>query len=335
MQVKQRPFGKTGLTVPHVIYGGGWVGGLLIRADEEVREAVLDKAYAAGIDWVDTAAAYGDGVSETVIGKWLAGRPVDKRPRLSTKFGVDISRGDFKDQMLRSVEASLERLGLDKVELIYLHNRIVEADRDRADARTNTLDEILGRGGAADAMDDLKARGWCDFTGITALGQPDAVKSVVEHKRFDAAQVYYNMLNPTAATASAGAGWNTTDFGGLLDACSAAGMGAMGIRIFAAGHLATTERHGREVPITSNTASDVEEARAKALQEVTRDDYGTPAETALRFGLACPLLSGIVVGIGEPDHLDQVLNAVDNGPLPEDVLVALEEVRASHAAFRK
>jgi aryl-alcohol dehydrogenase-like predicted oxidoreductase len=334
MQVKQNRFGDTGLTVPQVIYGGGWVGGLLIRADEEVREAVLDKAYAAGIDWVDTAAAYGDGVSETVIGQWLAKRPVDKRPRISTKFGVDITRGDFKDQMLRSVEASLERLGRDKVELIYLHNRIVKADRDRDDARTNTLDEMLGRGGAADVMDDLKVRGLCDFTGITALGQPDAVKSVVEHKRFDAAQVYYNMINPTAAGNSAGRGWNTTDFGGLLEACASAGMGVMGIRIFAAGHLATTERHGREVPITSNTESEAEEARAKAVQQVTRDDYGTPAETALRFGLACPLLSGIVVGIGEPDHLDQVLNAVDNGPLPDDVVAALDEVRGKDPAFR-
>lgn len=334
MSVKQNRFGGTGLTVPQVIYGGGWVGGFIIRADEEAREAVLDKAYDAGIDWIDTAAAYGDGKSETVIGQWLARRPVEKRPRISTKFGIDVTRGSFKDQMLRSVEASLERIGRDKVELVYLHNRIVNEDRDRPDARSNTLDEMLGRGGAADAMDELKARGLCDFTGITALGQPDAVKSVVEHKRFDAAQVYYNMINPTAAQGAAGPDWNTTDFGGLLEACDTAGLGVMGIRIFAAGHLATTVRHGREVPITDNTASSAEEARAVAVQEVTGDDFGTPAQTALRFGLACPLLSGIVVGIGEADHLAEALGAAKQGPLPDDVLEALDEVRAKHPAFR-
>jgi D-threo-aldose 1-dehydrogenase len=334
MSVKQSRFGGTGLTVPQVIYGGGWVGGFIIRADEEEREAVLDKAYDAGIDWIDTAAAYGDGKSETVIGQWLAKRPVEKRPRISTKFGVDVTRGDFKDEMLRSVEASLERIGRDKVELIYLHNRIVHEDRDRPDARSNTLDEMLGRGGAADAMDQLKVRGLCDLTGITASGQPSAVNSVVAHKRFDAAQVYYNMINPTAAHASAGSDWNSTDLGGLLEACRESDMGTMGIRIFAAGFLATKERHGREVPMTANTSSDAEEARAAAVQEVVGDGYGTPAQTALRFGLACPLLSGIVVGIGEPDHLEQVLGAAELGPLPDDVLEALDEVRANHPAFR-
>jgi aryl-alcohol dehydrogenase-like predicted oxidoreductase len=69
--MQRRRFGRTGLEVPALTFGGGWVGGLLIRATQEVREGVLDKALAAGIDWVDTAALYGNGVSESVIGQWL------------------------------------------------------------------------------------------------------------------------------------------------------------------------------------------------------------------------------------------------------------------------
>jgi len=333
--MQQKSFGNTGLTVPEITYGGGWVGGLIIRASEEVREMVLDTAYDAGIDWIDTAAAYGQGASETVIGGWLAKRPPALRPRISTKFGVDVSsRESFQDQMLRSVEASLERLGQDKVELVYLHNRIVKDDGARPDARANTLDEILGRGGAADVMDNLKARGLCDFTGITALGDPAALHDVVGHRRFDAAQVYYNMLNPTAME-PAGDTWSTTDFNGLLEACAEAGMGAMGIRIFAAGHLATTVRHGRELPITENAADAAEEARAAAARDALGSEHGTPAQTALRFGLACPLLPTIVVGIGETGHLDEALAAVKAGPLPEEAIERLAALRKTHPAFRR
>lgn len=331
MVVQQKRFGRTGLTIPEIVYGGGWVGGLLLRASQEVREATLEKAVAAGIDWIDTAAAYGQGVSESVIGTWLAGRDAP-RPRISTKFGVDVTKGDFKDQMLASVTASLERLGLDKVELIILHNRIVPNEGERPDTRSNTVDEILGAGGAADVMDELKARGHCDFIGITGLGDPASVRTVVESGRFDAVQVYYNMLNPTADQ-SGGAGWNSTDFNGLLHACAAQDMGVMGIRIFAAGHLATSERHGRELPITANSETPAEEARAAAALDVLGGAYGMPAQAALRFGLASPLLSTIVVGIGEPEHLDQALGAVEMGPLPSDAIKALEALRATHPAF--
>ena len=79
----------------------------------------------------------------------------------------------------------------------------------------------------------------------------------------------------------------------------------MGIRIFAAGHLATTERHGREVPITANAENAAEEARAKAARDLLGTRYGEPAQAALRFGLACPLLSTIEVGIGET-HLEKL-----------------------------
>ena len=80
--MQMRRFGRTGLQVPVLTYGGGWVGGFIIRAEAEAREAVLNRALEAGIDWVDTAAAYGNGASETVLGEWLPKVPKDKRPRI-------------------------------------------------------------------------------------------------------------------------------------------------------------------------------------------------------------------------------------------------------------
>jgi aryl-alcohol dehydrogenase-like predicted oxidoreductase len=331
--MQKRRFGRTGLEVPRLTFGGGWVGGLLIRGSEEEREGVLNRALDAGIDWVDTAALYGNGVSETVIGQWLRSVPGDRRPRISTKFNVDTSAGDFAGQIERSVAASLQRLGLGKVALLILHSRVVDADNRARDTRSLAAREILEPGGIADIMDKLRAQGLCDWIGLTALGDPGPLRQVIDSGRFDAAQVYYNLLNPTPM-AGAGPGWNSTDFDGLLHGCAAQDMGVMGIRIFAAGHLASSERHGREVAITANAENAAEEARARAVWEVLGSRHGTGGQTALRFGLACPLLSTIVVGIGETWHLDEALAAATMGPLPGAAIADLERLWRSHPAFR-
>ena len=70
--MKHNRFGRTELQVPAITFGGGWVGGVLIHGTEEIANAALDRAWEAGIDWIDTAAMYGNGVSETVIGRWLS-----------------------------------------------------------------------------------------------------------------------------------------------------------------------------------------------------------------------------------------------------------------------
>lgn len=319
--------------MPALTFGGGWVGGLLIRGSEQEREAILDRALQAGIDWIDTAALYGNGVSETVIGGWLRGVAKEKRPRISTKFNIDTTAGDFAGQIERSVTASLQRLGLPSVPLLIVHSRTVEEANKERDKRSLTAKEMLGPGGIADIMDKLRAKGLCDWIGLTGLGDPRALHEVIDSGRFDAAQVYYNLLNPTAM-GNAGPGWNSTDFDGLLHRCAAQDMGVMGIRILAAGHLASSERHGREVAITANAEDAAEEARAKAALDVLGQQHGTGAQAALRFGLACPLLSTLVVGIGEPGHLEEAVTAADKGPLPASALQALDDLRRQHPAFR-
>lgn len=330
--MQKRRFGRTGLEIPLLTFGGGWVGGLLIRGSEAEREDVLNLALDAGIDWIDTAALYGNGVSETVIGQWLRSVRGDRRPRISTKFNIDTSAGDFAGQIERSLAASLERLGLGSVLLLILHSRVVDAGSPARDKRSLSPQEVLGAGGIADIMDGLRRQGLCDWIGLTALGDPGALRQVIDSGRFDVAQVYYNLLNPTAL-AAAGPGWNSTDFDGLLHRCAARDMGVMGIRVFAGGHLASSERHGREIAITANAENAAEEARARAVWEVLGSGHGSGAQAALRFGLACPLLSTVVVGIGERWHLEEALAAAGMGPLPADAMAGVERLWRIHPAF--
>ena len=321
--MRTRRFGRSGLVTPEVVFGGGWVGGVLIHAGEETRRAAFHRALDAGIDWIDTAASYGDGESERTIGRLLPELPAGRRPRISTKARLDMDSGEPFDRQLRSsLERSLERLRLPKVELFQLHNPVMPATAGGNIA----ADAVLGSGGVADAMDRLRADGLCDHIGFTALGDAASCIRVVESGRFDAAQVYLNMLNPTAALPERGA-LDVQDFSGLLEACRRADLGVMAIRVFAAGVLATDDRHGREVPITSEGGDlGLQARRARAALAAVGADCGTRAQRALRFGLAEPRISCAVVGLAEIAHLEEALAGAEMGPLPEAALEALRQV---------
>lgn len=329
MTVPQRRFGRTGLTIPHITLGGGWVGGLLIHGTKDQRFAQLNEAMAAGVDWVDTAALYGQGQSETRIGEWL--KTTSKRPRLSTKFSVDVWEGDIEGQIRRSLEASFTRLGVDRVEAVLLHNQIADGDAPGSFSGVSP-NHVLRTGGIADIMDKLREEGLMDHIGFTALGDPVAAREVAASRRMDVAQVYYNMLNPTADT-PAPPGWNTTHFLGLLHVMKAADMGVMGIRIFAGGFLATDERHGREIPITHNAEDAAEAARVAAMMTALDGETGDRAQRAIRFGLASELLSTIVIGVGEDWHFTHALKALEMGPLDADPMARLDDVRAADGNF--
>src|SRR5947209_17725597 len=91
--MKKNPLGCTGLQISDIAVGGGLTGGILIKADEAMRQAALARAVAGGINWIDTAALYGDGASEETIGCHLAS--LTPRPNVSTK--VRLERDDMGD----------------------------------------------------------------------------------------------------------------------------------------------------------------------------------------------------------------------------------------------
>ncbi len=325
--MKTRPFGRTGLAVSEIVFGGGAVGGLLIDQDDDTKRRALERALSAGVNWIDTAPSYGQGRSEAALGQLLPSLPYE--PHVSTKFSIDTrDPTDLAGQIEASLEQSLARLRRDSVTLLQLHNHI----GDEANGRVLGVDRILERGGVLDALEGLQARGLVRHFGITALGQAGAIRRVVESGRIASAQVYFNLLNPSAAFALPEA-WPVYDFHPLLQACHEHGVAAMNIRVLSAGVIATDVRTGRERPLTAGDTVESEAAKARAVFRVLGASHGTRAQTALRFALAESRLSCVVVGLAELEHLEQALGAQQMGPLPAEALRALHGVYEKGAAW--
>lgn len=321
--MRYRTFGRTGLQVSELVFGGGWVGGVLIHQDDATKLKTLRRAMDAGINWIDTAPAYGKTQSEQALG-WLL-REIDATPYLSTKVLLDTARlDDIAGQVERSLHDSLQRLNRDSVDLLLLHNPI----EPTAAAGTVTPEHVLRSNGAADALEREREKGLTRHIGFTALGNAASCRQVVDSGRFDAAQVYYNLLNPSAGR-SMPKGWTGHDFGGLIGACKAQGTAVMAIRVFAAGVLATNVRHGREIMITQGTQIAGEERRAQAVFAALGSAYGTRAQTALKFVLTNPDVSCAIIGLAEPAHLEEALSGAEAGPLPQPALSALQRLYAA------
>ena len=316
--MKHRTFGRSGIKVSEIIFGAGAVGGILVHKDDATKREAIRRALAGGINWVDTAAAYGNGKSEEALG-WLL--PEAKAtPYVSTKFGLDV--GNLKDipaQIEQSLKASLTRLKRSSVDVLQLHNRI----GTKPGGRVMTVEQILGKNGVADGLERLREKGLIRHMGITAIGEAASVCEVIRSKRFDSAQVYYNLLNPSAGRSMPNA-WTGQNMGGIIETCRDNNVAVMAIRIFAAGVIATDERTGRESVLISDTSVAEDERKTKAVFDAIGTDQGTRAQVALRFVLSNPDVSCAVIGSAELHHIDEALQAAAMGPLPPQVLARLD-----------
>lgn len=322
--MKYRPFGTTGIEISELVFGGGAVGGLLINQDDDTRRRAVRAALDAGINWFDTAPSYGNGKSEEALG-WLLDE-VDESPHVSTKVRIDTSDlSDVTGQVESSLAGSLARLRRDKVTLLQLHNPIGA----RTDDRMIGLSDLLKPHGVLDALDSMKQTGLTGHIGITALGDTASIIRVLKSNRIASAQVYFNLLNPSAAMTPPPA-WPCYNFTGLVDTCAEHGVAAMNIRVFSAGVVATRARHGRERPLTPGDTVESETRKAEAIFNVIDARYGTRAQTAIRFALAQPRLACVVFGLAEASHLEEAVAAAAMGPLDENALREIDSIYAGY-----
>ena len=323
--MKKNRLGRTELKVSQIVLGGGWVGGLFIDPDLGVMEKALVKAINAGINWIDTAESYSEGQSEKNIGLLLSSIK-NNNIYISSKARLEpISSETIFSQLDRKIDESLERLNRSYIDLYQLHNRIEKVGtNEHFSAR-----EIIQRKGVLDSMEKLKSEGRIKNIGITALGNLEPIKEVISTNGFDTAQVYYNLLNPSSAFKKKNE-WNDHDFSGIVNECLKNDIGIMCIRIFAAGYLATDIRHGREISVTQGINELEQKRRIKKLFEILKNEKGTRAQIALRFGLSNESLSCIVTGLSKIEHLDQIIEAESFGPLDQNLIEKINFLHKSN-----
>ena len=327
-----RVLGRTGLRVSEIGFGCGNVGGLLVRGTHDEQLEAVRRALELGIDYFDTAPSYGDGKSETNLGRVLA----ELRPRVTVATKVRIGPDDLNDikgAVQRSLETSLERLQRDSVDVLQLHSRVaMERDGDGWRGAIG-IDDVLGRDGVADAFDAVRSQGLVRFMGFTGLGEAEALHRIVDSDRFDVVQAYFNLLNPSA-------GWDVPprfygyDFGRLIDRAAEHDMGVAAIRVLAAGAVGGREaRTGHASPairgpmVPGGEYSD-DETRAQRLSFLISGDVMSLPQAAIRFALMCSGVSVVLIGFSDVGQVEEAAACSGRGPLPESSMERLRELWA-------
>ena len=234
---------------------------------------------------------------------------------------------DVAGAVARSLDASLSRLRQDHVDLLQLHNTIGRPDRHG----TISAEQVLGD--VVPAFEKVRDAGKTRFIGFTAKGEPDELHALVESGRFDSAQIFYNLLVPSAGEAVP-EGYPAEDYRELLAAAASHGVGAIGVRVLAGGALSGSEaRHPLGMPAVAPIGSDTDYATdvRHALRFAPLVEAGFAAslpELAMRYVISNPALPTTEIGIATIAELQQATAAVNQGPLPQAALDQIREIQA-------
>lgn len=337
--MKYRTLGITGLQVSEVSFGCGDNGGLMIAGDQETRNRVVAHAVDAGINLFDTAAHYGGGESEINLGRTL--RETGRRPLVATKVRID--PGDLDNlagAVLRSFQASLKRLGRSDVDILYVHNRVAAQRREVTGGPLPGLSHVsdkdmLGPGGILDGLEKVVQQGGARWLGICTNGaEMEPLKRVLATGRFHLIQAQYNILNPSEGRLLP-PGSPLPDFGQTIPLAAGMGLGVVSYRALAAGALA--QRPGapvRPTPSRGNAEWEANLKRAQALEFLKGPGEPTLAAAAVRFALSNPQVTTVLMGFNKAEYIDQMVQAVERGPLDTGELERIEALYATDFGLR-
>ena len=325
--MEKRSFGNTGLRVSRLTFGCGAVGGLMTKGAAADQDRAIAWARDNGINFFDTAASYGNGTSEVNLGRALNGNT--DGIVVSTKVGLsndDLS--DIAGSITRSLDASLTRLKLDHVEIFQLHNTLGHSNSQGMLNFKQVMDEVIP------AFERLKKAGKVGFLGFTAKGDTDDLHKLVECGSFNSAQIFYNLLVPSAGE-TVPDNYPSDDFRKLIDVALNSGVGAIGVRVLAGGALSGNEnRHPLGMPfvapIGSETDYSTDVQRARQFIPLIEAGYAASLpELAIRYVISNPVLPTTEIGIATLEELQQAAAAVNKGPLSDDALAQIKKIQAA------
>jgi len=316
--MKHRTLGRTGFEVSEIGYGAWGISGKQwIGATDKNSLAALHRAIELGVNFIDTALAYGDGKSEELVGAVVRETPV--RVYIATKVppknrlwparpGIGIDEVFPQDYIVRSTEESLKNLGVDTIDLQQLH--VWNPD-------------WLDRDEWKRSFEDLRTGGKVRCFGVSINDhQPDTAIGIIESGLIDTVQVIYNIFDQTPER-------------NLFPACLKHNIGVLARVPFDEGSLTGRITADTEFPIGDFRANYFRGDRKKQVEDrvaaIIRDlELNNPAdmpEIAIRFCLSHPAVSSVIPGMRSTTSVEGNVMAEGQGPLPPGSI----EVLRNHA----
>lgn len=317
--MNSRELGSTGLSLSTLSFGAAGIGNLYREVSHEDAMATLEAAWAAGIRYFDTAPHYGHGLSERRLGDFLRGKPKGSFV-LSSKVGrvlkpvpeSEVPEYGFVrplpfaqvhdysyDGIMRSYEDSLTRLGLNAIDILYIHDLEVTTLGEQGYARH--FASFLESG--ARALTELKSSGAVKAIGL-GVNEVPACLNLIDRFSLDAILLAgrYTLLDRSAEPE-------------LLDRCRKAGTKLVIGGVFNSGILATGAQPGATFNYTEAPPDIMDKVRA--MEAVATQAGTTLAAAAMHFPLRNLLTASVLIGTAKPSSLRR--NAeIFATPAPED-----------------
>jgi aryl-alcohol dehydrogenase-like predicted oxidoreductase len=282
--------------------------------------ATVHAAVAAGITLLDLAPRYGDGKAEQVVGEAFAGR-LPPGVRVTSKVGLGhIAPGDVEATVRASIEASLRRLHLSRLDIFFLHSNVVP-DAAFIAARADLASRMTPYRTFVDHVrplfERLVAEGLIGAWGLTGIGHPDTIiKLLGEAPKPAAVQCIANLLDSPGSLKF---------FDGparpraVIAAARANGVGVMGIRAVLAGALTSAI----DRPLAADHPETRDYARAAGFRALCAELGVAPAVLAHRYALSLDV-DTVVLGVKNRQELAECVAAADAGPVDPTLLARID-----------
>ena len=311
--MEQRPFGKLG-SVSALSLGGGGLGQIWGATSREECVAVVREAVDSGVTLLDLAPSYGGGEAESVIGEAFGGALPDG-VRITTKCRLGDAPPDRAyDLLSASLDASLERMRLSRVDIMLLHNMV--ALREPGDERTTPASAIPGA--IAPAFRRLVEEGRIGSWGLTGIGEPDALFNLLEvGPRPDFIQCIANLLDSPGGLHRFDGPARPRE---IIAAANANRIPVMGIRAAQAGAL--TDAIDRPLPDGHSERRDYD--RAAPFRAIAAEMGVSAARLAHQYALSIDGVATVVLGVKNRAELRDCLAAEADGPLDPSLAARID-----------
>jgi aryl-alcohol dehydrogenase-like predicted oxidoreductase len=313
-------FGKLA-PVSILTLGGGGLGMLWGKTTFEECAATVHAAVGDGITLLDLAPRYGDGKAEEVVGAAFGGRlPAGVRVTSKCNLG-NPPVAEIETILRRSIEGSLRRLRLSKLDLFFLHSNVVpDADfiaHAAGDAAARMTPYPVFVTQIRPLFERFVAEGLIGAWGLTGIGQPDTIIRVLgEHPAPAAVQCIANLLDSPGGLKFFDGPAKPRS---VIAAARANGVGVMGIRAVQAGAL--TAAIDRDLPADHPEVRDY--ARAAGFRRLCAELGANPAIIAHRYALSLGI-DTLVLGVKNRQELAECVEAAESGPLAPALVARID-----------